>query len=148
MEYQEVLQSLAPCGLGCAKCFAFEDGQIGHHARALRQGLGNFEIYAMRFSAFVPELEDYPAFARVLDFLARPDCRGCRHDGCLWPGCGVFECYQEKGVDFCSQCDEFPCQKTNFDQHLQKRWIKMNERMKEIGPQAYCEESRDDPRYV
>ena len=27
MEYAEVTKRLAPCGLSCAKCFAFKDGE-------------------------------------------------------------------------------------------------------------------------
>jgi len=52
-----------------------------------------------------------------------------------------------KGVDFCFQCDEFPCEKTNFDPDLKRRWFQMNTRMKEIGVEAYFEETKDLPRY-
>ncbi len=61
---------------------------------------------------------------------------------------GVTECYKKKGVDFCFQCDEFPCEKTNFDPHLKARWIKMNNRMKEIGVESYYEETKDLCRYL
>ena len=50
-------------------------------------------------------------------------------------------------MDFCFQCDEFPCHKANFDRHLERRWRQMNERMGEIGVEAYYEESKDLPRY-
>lgn len=51
-------------------------------------------------------------------------------------------------MDFCFQCSEFLCEKTNFDPHLQRRWVQMNERMGEIGVEGYYEESRDQPRYA
>jgi hypothetical protein len=67
---------------------------------------------------------------------------------CKYPNCGVVDCYKDKGVDFCFQCDDFPCDKTNFDPHLEKRWRQMNTRMKEIGVEAYYEETKDLCRYL
>ena len=147
MQYKEILKDLAPCGLSCRKCFAYAEGEIGRHSQALQKQLGNFDVYAERFSAFLPEFKDYPVFKEMLGYLAQADCKGCREGTCKWPDCGVHACYKEKGVDFCFQCHEFPCQKTNFDPHLQKRWIAMNNRMKEIGVEAYYEETRALPRY-
>lgn len=147
MEYGEILRRLAPCGLSCAKCYAFRDGAVGRHARDLGESLGNFDIYAQRFSAFVPQFEDYPAFRRLLGYLAESGCAGCRQGQCIWPNCGVKTCFRGKGVDFCFQCDEFPCAKTNFDAHLEKRWIAMNRRMAEVGVEKFFLETNDQPRY-
>jgi len=72
----------------------------------------------------------------------------CREGTCKYPDCGVIECYKTKGVDFCFQCDEFPCDKTNFDPDLKRRWIKMNKKMQEIGVEAYYEKTRNMPRYI
>lgn len=49
------------------------------------------------------------------------------------------------GLD-CGKC--FACDHTNFDPHLETRWVAMNRRMKEIGVEAYIEETRDNCRYV
>ena len=117
MNKKEILNDLAPCGLSCRKCFAFKQGNIGKHSLALK------------------------------GYLSAPDCDGCRKGTCKWPDCEVQACFREKGVDFCFECDEFPCDKTNFDEHLKKRWIQMQERLKEIGIAAYYEENRDQPRY-
>ena len=144
---KDILKDLAPCGLSCRKCFAFREGEIGKHSRALKDLLGNFDIYAKRFSAFLPPFEDYAAFKRLLDYLSSPDCEGCRNGTCKWPDCGVQACYREKGVDFCFQCDEFPCNRTNFDAHLKKRWIHMQEQMKAMGIDAYHDETKDRSRY-
>ena len=147
MNHDQALRELAPCGLSCAKCFAFTEGAIGQHAAQLKKGLGNFEIYAERFSAFQPQFKDYPAFGRLLDFLAAPDCAGCRQGQCIWPDCGVAACFRRKGVDFCFECDEFPCDHHNFDPHLEKRWIAMNQRMREVGVEAFLAETADQLRY-
>ena len=148
MEYKEILNHLAPCGLSCRKCFAYTQGEIGMHSKELQRLLGNFDIYAERFSAFLPEFKNYPTFKKMLAFIAEPDCIGCRKGACIYPNCGVVDCYKTIGVDFCFQCDEFPCEKTNFDPHLKRRWIKMNNRMKEIGVEAYYEETKDLCRYL
>lgn len=148
MNYDDVLDALAPCGLSCQKCFAYTKGDIALHSKKLKMMLENFDIYAERFSNFLPAFKDYPPFKKMLDFFAEPDCLGCRQGTCKYPNCGVTGCHQEKGVDFCFQCDEFPCNKTNFDPHLEARWIKMNERMKEIGVENYYEETREQCRYL
>lgn len=108
---------------------------------------GIFYLYAERFSKFLSEFENYSAFNILLDYLAQSDCEGCRNGTCKYPNCGVVPCHKEKGIDFCYQCDEFPCERTNFDPHLLKRWIAMNNRMKEITVEGYYEETKDDLRY-
>ncbi|MFA4919928.1 MAG: hypothetical protein WC581_11855 [Thermodesulfovibrionales bacterium] len=40
------------------------------------------------------------------------------------------------------------CEKTNFDPNLKERWIKINNRMKTVGVEAYYEETKDAPRYI
>jgi len=147
MEYEEILNDLAPCGLSCRKCFANTKGEIGRRSNELQKLLGNFDVYAERFSAFLPEFKNYPEFKEMLGYLAQGDCKGCREGACKLPDCGVHACYREKGIDFCFQCHEFPCERTNFDPHLQERWIQMNNRMKEIGVEGYYEETRDQSRY-
>lgn len=147
MEYGQILEHLAPCGLSCLKCFAYTKGEIGAHSQALRQHLGRFDIYADRFSRFLPQFSDYPAFKRMLAYFSEPDCTGCRTGTCKYPNCGVAICYRQKGVDFCFQCEAFPCDRTNFDPHLYLRWIDMNLRMKEIGVEAYYDETKNLCRY-
>ena len=147
MEYEQILEHLAPCGLNCRKCFAHTKGDITLHSQALQECLGAFDIYAQRFSTFEPAFENYPAFKEMLALFAQPACDGCRQGTCLYPNCGVITCYKEKGVDFCFRCDEFPCDKTNFDPHLRRRWRQMNRRMQEVGVKAYFEETKDLPRY-
>ncbi|MHC4216664.1 MAG: DUF3795 domain-containing protein [Planctomycetota bacterium] len=148
MDYHEILDILAPCGLNCRKCFNYIKGDIAFHSKKVQELLGNFDVYAERFSVFKPEFKDYPQFKKLLAYLASPECIGSRKGKCKFPNCGVADCYKEKGVDFCFQCDEFPCDKTNFDPHLKKRWLQMNNRMKEIGVEAYYEETKNMCRYL
>jgi len=148
MDYSEILAFLAPCGLSCRNCFAYRKGEIAFHSKKLQELLGNFHVYAERFSTFLPEFKNYPQFKTMLNYFADPDCIGCRQGTCKYPNCGVVDCYKAKGIDFCFQCDDFPCGKTNFDPHLEERWLQMNMRMKEIGVEAYYEETKDLCRYL
>ena len=149
MDYGDIVKIVAPCGLNCKKCFAFENGEIQFHATKLKTLLGSFDLYAERFSTMIdPVFGEYPSFKKLLAHLTAGNCRGCRQGTCEYKKCGVITCYQKKGVDFCFQCDDFPCEKTNFDPDLQRRWIRMNNRMSEIGVEAYFEETKDVPRYI
>jgi len=147
MEYEYILGILAPCGLNCYKCCGYSDGEIAATSRRLQELLGSFDRYAERFSAFLPIFKNSPAFKELLAFFTQADCKGCRQGQCKYPNCGVAVCYQKKGIDFCFQCDEFPCEKTNFDADLRRRWIQMNDRMKQVGVEAYFRETKDLPRY-
>ena len=42
-------------------------------------------------------------------------CPGCSGESFLikHPKCGVLSCSQLKGIEYCYQCDEFPCKKYN-----------------------------------
>jgi hypothetical protein len=148
VEYERILQTIAPCGLNCVKCLAFVDGEIRLHAAGLKRLLGSFDRYAARFSGFMPVFGNYTSFKDLLDLMANGSCRGCRSGDCIYPNCGVASCYREKKVDFCFQCDEFPCDRTNFDDDLKRRWRAMNMRMKQVGIEAYVEETKDVSRYV
>ena len=148
MTYDAILAILAPCGLNCAKCQAYSAGEIRKHAAELKRLLGSFDSYAVRFSKFMPTFKNYPPFKELLAHFSEADCKGCRQGDCKYPNCGVSSCYRKKGVDFCFQCNEFPCTKTNFDPDLHTRWLSMNRRMKEVGVEAYFEETRNVSRYA
>jgi len=148
MQYPDIIKLLAPCGLNCGKCQAFREGDIRKNALELKRLLGSFDTYAERFSAFLPVFRNYPAFRELLNHFSEANCKGCRQGDCKYPNCGVPACYKDQGVDFCFQCQEFPCDKTNFDPNLKQRWISMNTRMKEVGVEAFFEETKDLPRYI
>ena len=150
MSQSEIMAAIAPCGLNCEKCFAHVDGDIRRYSLKLLEKLGNFEVYAKRFETLVgdPIFKKYPDFKAMLDYFAQENCTGCRNEQCkVFKDCGVRPCHQEKGVDYCHQCDEFPCEKTNFDTHLYDRWVAMNEKIKKIGIAAFYEKTRDYSRY-
>lgn len=148
MEY--MIARFGPCGVLCEKCFAFSNGTIKKSSAALESALGNFDEYANRFADLLeePAFNNYPQFRELLHYFTTVECRGCRIEQCkLFTGCKVRECHKEKGVEFCYECSEFPCGNTGFDEHLQKRSVTINLRIKEIGIERYYEEIKDKPRY-
>ncbi len=148
MEREEILKVLAPCGLNCRRCLCHENGDIKKLSLALREALGRFDTYAERFSKFQPAFGNYPHFKELPEFFTTGDCAGCRSGQCRFPGCRVNGCTAEKGIDFCFQCGEFPCDRSGLDENLKQRWIRMNRRMQEIGVEAFHAESLREPRYV
>lgn len=150
MKNKDLLTKLGPCGILCEKCFAFSDGSIKRNSMELQNALGKFDIYAERFSVLLnePKFSKYKEFKILLDYFTEGKCRGCRLDGCMiFPSCKVKECSAANNVDYCYECDRFPCDNTGFDEHLKKRWIDINLRMKETGVENYYNEIKDKPRY-
>lgn len=143
------LERIAPCGLHCGKCFAFSDGDIHAASNQLRTNLGCFEPYAERFvSQLDPVFENYPAFRQMLDYFADASCKGCRYEKCkFYKNCKVRSCTSEKGIDFCYQCEEFPCNHSGLDVNLHSRSVQINKTIKAIGIEKYYEKVKDEPRY-
>lgn len=60
--------------------------------------------------------------------------------------CKAATCHKEKGVDFCFQCNEYPCDNPTLGA-LTNRWKKRNDRMREIGVMEFYREQERLPRY-
>ena len=150
MDYEFIKSRLSPCGLHCGKCFAFADGEIAFLSKRLKDSLGNFDIYAERFVSLLnePVFSKYSDFKAFLSHLSEPKCKGCRKEKCvLFRSCKVRECSEKRNVDFCFQCSDFPCNDSGLDEHLYKRSVGINQKMKEIGVEAYYDEIKDMLRY-
>lgn len=86
MKIEEIQQNTAPCGLDCFNCIVSparitEDVKMG---LAAKLGIDPDKV----------------------------ECRGCRTEGgCRFhSGCQTLKCVAEKGVTFCFECSDFPCQ--------------------------------------
>jgi hypothetical protein len=77
----------SPCGLDCFNCPLYEDNLTDEVAERM------LALYNVPKAAVA--------------------CKGCRQqDGRLFflpNGCATLDCVKAKGVEFCSDCDEFPC---------------------------------------
>ncbi|MEW6725458.1 DUF3795 domain-containing protein [Desulforudis sp. 1088] len=147
MDRETILAELAPCGLDCSRCFGYGDGEIKKLALALLDKLGNFDRYAGRLAKFMPVFEGYKQFHELLLFFGKASCAGCRQGGGTFPLCSAKTCFREKNVDFCFQCDEYPCERNQFPPDLQARWRRMNDRMRETGVEQFYAEQKKEPRY-
>lgn len=111
----------AVCGLFCPACHVF----IGTHEDPARLGM-----LARRFQRTVDELR----------------CKGCRSDKrCFYceSKCTMTRCAAAKGVDFCGDCAEYPCNDLKAFQaelpHRIELW-KSQARIKEAGYEKWYAE--------
>ncbi len=117
----------APCGLDCFNCELYADNLTEKLAGLIHEKLG------------VPK-EDIP-------------CQGCRQqDGKHFHlgsgGCATLDCVKEKGVDFCFNCDVFPCAYLAPTADAAARYphnMKMYNlcRMKLVGVEKWIEEAQE-----
>ena len=150
MNYKDIREITAPCGIDCKKCIAYSDGYVKETSARLTELLGpNFGVHAERFSKFYPAMANYQSFKEMLQFFEDASCPGCRNGHPQFPNCGVATCPKiESGeADFCFQCDEFPCERPEFHPSLEERWKNKNKRMAEIGVEEFYKETIDEPRY-
>ena len=116
----------APCGLDCFNCNTYE---------------GNItEEYKKQVSEFLKiPIEETP-------------CKGCRDEkgNCkfgLNNQCPTWDCIQEKGLTYCFECDDFPCDKLmpTKDGVQYPHNMKMYNlcRMKSKGIEKWIEESSE-----
>ncbi len=147
IDYQTVVERLAPCGIDCERCVMFDGGRVRHHATALVEALRGFECMAPRVADRFPCLARYEDFAEVLTLLGSASCRGCRQGGSKLPFCAARDCFSERGVDFCAQCAEYPCDRNDYPENLRVRWRAINDRIGEVGAERYYRESLEKPRY-
>ncbi len=82
-----------------------------------------------------------------MQFLTSGQCEGCRKGKGMYPQCAVKDCFKEKKVNFCGECDEFPCTKNKYPQELEKRWLDNNYKIKNEGVEKYYYEQKDKPCY-
>ena len=147
MEKSEVIQRLSVCGLDCSRCADYENGEIRNLSSKLSELLNGYERLAKMKVENAPIFNGYPEFIQILSHLAEGTCGGCRSDNVNCPlDCQAKICRKKRNLDFCYECDEFPCDK-QFQGKLRERWIERNNRMKEIGVKNFFIEQSKMPRY-
>ena len=129
------LKFVTYCGLYCRLCSNL--ARIPQQSAALRQTLrkDGWELFG---ESLVPGFREFWA---VLERLSQIDmtCRGCR-GGCGDPLCSIRQCAQEKSVEVCSSCAEYPCSRI---EHLAARYpnlISDGTRQRQIGLGKWVEE--------
>ncbi len=129
------LRYLTYCGFHCMLCSTMS--RIPEQASALRtqllrDGWDEFGEYVVPgFKEFWATLETLSKFAET--------CPGCR-GGCGAPDCGIRQCAQERGVELCSACTDFPCERLEEFGNAYPHLISDARRQQEIGLEAWVEE--------
>jgi len=86
MDKQQKLQLIAPCGIDCFNCECYIDN-------------------------ILPEW--IPQYSELFNLAPENvPCKGCRTEkGCKYHGykCETLDCTNEKAVNYCFECSEFPC---------------------------------------
>lgn len=142
-----IVRRVAACGLDCGRCLSHPASPISRLSRELLAELGNFGARAGFFAHMDPVFNAYAAFEAVAKRFAGADCEGCRSGRCLLGDCSVQRCVKERGVDFCFECGEFPCDRTGFSGMPHARWLTNNRRMREMGLAGYMEWLAGQARY-
>lgn len=120
------------CGVYGGTCACY----IGHTALRETASLLSELADALGFPYWMPERVkdfDYKEFHKGLAFLSDPEswlvCTKCCRDGYGRPDCPMRNCCQERGLDICFDCDEFPCHEIAGDSRI----IQRGEEYKKLG---------------
>jgi hypothetical protein len=147
LTYQQILGRLAPCGIDCQRCVMCADGIVQRTASELSVALEGFDKMAARMADHAPGLAEYGKFQQVLGLLTEVTCTGCRAGGSSLPFCSARTCFREHGVDYCFQCEDYPCTHNEYPEQFEQRWRATNDRMREVGVERFYQESLLKPRY-
>jgi hypothetical protein len=97
---------LAPCGLYCGVCAVY----IAHRDENTKFKKALTKVY----KSFIKGIEDIKCTGYLSDREVFPVCRRC----------SIKECVNEKNINDCFECDEFPCKYIeNFPLQVGKKVI-------------------------
>lgn len=125
---------ISVCGLNCIKCDMY---QAAHGDKKLQK-----------------EIVEW--FKTKRNQTIRPEqikCKGCRGslDNHWSSDCKMMLCARKKGMQYCFECEEFPCEEVNkfasdgVPHH--KKTVENAKRMKEIGIEAWIKEQERGGQY-
>lgn len=132
------------CGGYCGECALFpEFTALRESAALLSELIGIHGLQNWIPRAWLPEAEnrfDFAEFRKGLDFFSDPDswfiCRKCCKDGGGLPECLMRKCCQERGLDICFDCADFPCSKVEWNPNM----IKRDTEYKKLGKDRWLRE--------
>ena len=137
-EYEKNL--VAFCGLYCRECVYYKNVFRIRAKDLLSEVEKNEWIKNVWESLDAPF--DADDFITQLTWLASsPGCPGCRA-GAGWPECPIRKCAQEKNLQGCFDCSEYPCQAVSGEQAAYQR--ELIEKIKEAGLEDYIKMNRGE----
>ena len=150
MNKNDILQKVAPCSLMCLTCSAYNNGVICESSKTLLKYLDGMKEF---YEKHMPDaVQSYSTFDEVLNIYSAAPCSGCRstgHNGCSIKGCFLLECTKSHGVDFCGECNEFPCERTTelFEEEVYKQWLNGNQEIHDNGIESFWNNNSEKPHY-
>lgn len=150
MYRKELLQKIAPCSLICHTCAGYDNGIICESAKTLLTYLEGIKEFYRKHDPDTVKM--YNCFEEMLGMYCAAPCSGCRSavpNKCSIKGCFILECTTGHGVDFCGECNEFPCEKVSglFEKEVYTRWLNGNRHIHENGIEAFWEKNSEIPHY-
>jgi hypothetical protein len=93
MNKEELIKLTAVCGIDCFNCEFFHTNIDGFFQSMTAEKKAVFDARGMT--------------------VEKLRCKGCKITGCtmIQGKCDTLECARKKNVEFCYECDEFPCSK-------------------------------------
>lgn len=135
----EQLEFVTYCGLYCALCSGRT--RIPQRAAALRD--------AMAEEGWPTWGRTIPGFTEFWEFLeglhTSGGCPGCRAGG-GYAECQIRICARERGLELCSQCPDFPCDRIEALGARYPTLIADNRRMQAVGLEQWLEEQEERAR--
>jgi len=131
------LEQITYCGLYCGLCS--QRNRTPERARALlstmqKDGWDNWGKYESGFNEFWLFLK------RLADQKSQCSCR----DGkCGPPFCGIRKCAQQKGIEICAFCNEYPCNRILGIAKGYPMLLSDGQRMKEKGIDTWIQEQEE-----
>ncbi len=131
------LRNVTYCGLYCGLCS--QKNRIPRIAKDLKTAMQK-EGYE-HWGQTIPEFSN---FWKFLNFLVEYESAcSCRENTCGAPFCTIRKCAQEKNIDICISCEEYPCKRINGIAKGYPTLLADGKRIKEKGVEAWIKEQEE-----
>lgn len=132
------MELVAYCGLYCELCA--ERSRIPNQAAMLQMAMTE-EGWGF-WGHSVPGFGEFWTF---LESLANGGCSGCRAGG-GFPGCQIRRCAQERGLELCCDCADFPCAQVETLGARYPMLLSDNRRLQTVGLVKWLDEQKERRR--
>ena len=132
------LEFVTYCGLYCGLCA--ERMRIPRQAAALQAAMTE-----EGWPYWGPTMSDFNEFWRFLQELTGGGCPGCRAGGGP-PDCPIRACAQQRSLDLCSQCPDFPCSRIEALVAIYPTLVADNCRRQAVGLEQWLKEQEERAR--
>ena len=149
-----ILNAIAPCAFCCMTCAAMENGIIAETSKKLRWYLDGYYEFSkknlpLKYRAYSKKIK---ILTEQLENMSDRTCGGCRNGAnkkCCIPDCFIPECAKLHHVDFCGECDEFPCNRAMdfFKGETLVQWEIHNNQIQENGVENYYKDAVSRSHY-